>query len=64
MQSEFRRRIGSGADRQGDEDFVGMEPWIIAAEMLRFQLLNRFNNNRGDQVHLMIDSAELFQGVQ
>ena len=36
--------IVGGGDRQRDQDFISVQPWIVVAEVLYLQLLNRFDN--------------------
>lgn len=36
--------IVGGGDRQRNQNFIGVQPWIVVAEVLNFQLLNRFDN--------------------
>ena len=41
-----------------NEDFIGMQPRVVAAKIFGFQLLNRFNDDRGNQVDVMMDTAQ------
>ena len=55
---QFRGGVSRCADGKGNEDFIGMQPRVVAAQIFGFQLLNRFNDDRGNQVDVMMDTAQ------
>ena len=57
-ESQGRRGIVNGAHRQGDKHFVGVEPWIFAAQVVDFQLLNGRNRLRGDKLNIVVNAAQ------
>ena len=57
-------RIIRRGNRQGDQDLIGMQARVMIAEMLDFQLLNRFDDIRGDQRDIVVDAADFLSRIQ
>ena len=49
---------------QGDQNLVGVQARVPAAEVVRLERLDRFDGAGGDQIGLLIDAGQLFQRVQ
>ena len=50
--------VGGRADGQGDEDFIGVQPGVHAAQMGGLQLLDGLDDNGGDEVDILGDAAQ------
>ena len=46
---------------QGDQNLVGVQARVPAAEVVRLERLDRFDGAGGDQIGLLIDAGQLFQ---
>ena len=46
LKDELRYGICCGANRQCDEHFIGVQPWVFVAEIADLQLLYRFDDHR------------------
>ena len=55
---QFGGRVGGGADGEGDKDLVRMQAGVLVAEMPGFQILDRLNDNGGDEMDLVLDAAK------
>ena len=49
---------------QGDQNLVGVQARVPAAEVVRLERLDRFDGAGRDQISLLIDAGQLFQSVQ
>lgn len=56
--------VGSGAHRQRDQNFIGVETRVAASEVLDFQLLDRLDRDRRDQVLIVRNIAKYLDSIQ
>ncbi len=59
-----RVAVGGGADRQGDQDLVGVQAGVMIAQMRQLQVLNGGENLGGDQLDLLGDTRQPFERVE
>ena len=64
VEGQFRVFVGLRADGEGDEDLIDMEPRVVVAEVVEFQLLDGLDDLGGDEVDLIRDAGEFLQRVQ
>ena len=64
FQGDLRVFVGSGAHGQRDQNFIGVETWVAASEVLDFQLLDRLDRDRGDQVLIVRNIAKYLDSIQ
>ena len=55
--------LGGGAG-QRDEDLIGVQAGVVAAEVVGLEGLDRLDGTGGDKVGLLIDAGQLLKGVQ
>ena len=55
--------IGGGTDGEGDQNFIGVQPGVVIAQVAGLEILNGFDNYGRDQMHGMSDTAQLLKGV-
>ena len=59
------RGVGSGTDGESNEDFVGVQTGIPVAQMVYLSnMLDGFDNHRGNQVDFVADACQCFQSIQ
>ena len=46
---------------QGDQNLIGVQARVPAAEVVRLERLDRFDGAGGDQIDLLIDAGQLFR---
>ena len=46
------------ADGKGDQHFVCMEAWVFTVQMSCFQILDRFDDRRRDQLHIVRNTGK------
>ena len=63
FQGDLRVFVGSGAHGQRDQNFIGVETWVAASEVLDFQLLDRLDRDRGDQVLIVRNIAKYLDSI-
>ena len=56
--------VGSGAHGQRDQNFIGVETRVAASEVLDFQLLDRLDRDRRDQVLIVRNIAKYLDSIQ
>ena len=61
---DLGHRVRHRADRQRDQQLVGVQARVVVAEMLDLEVLDRLDDARRDQLELLVDARELFQGVE
>ena len=64
FQGDLRVFVGSGAHGQCDQNFIGVETRVAASEVLDFQLLDRLDRDRGDQVLIVRNIAKYLDSIQ
>lgn len=47
-----------------DQDLINVKTWIFASKIFGLQLLDRMDGIRGDHMEIVIDTCQLFQGVE
>lgn len=55
---------GCGTHGKGDQDLINVKTWIFASKIFGLQLLDRMDGIRRDHMKLVIDSCQLFQGIE
>ena len=55
--------IGRGADREGDEHLVGVQPRIVVSEMRGLEMLNGLDDLAGDERDAAVNFAQMLQCV-
>ena len=56
--------ILGGRAGQRDEDLIGVQAGVAAAEVVGLEGLDRLDGAGGDEVDLLIDAGQLLEGVQ
>ncbi len=55
---------GCGTHGKGNQDLINVKTWIFASKIFGLQLLDRMYGIRRDHMKLVIDSCQLFQGIE
>ena len=63
LQSDSSRLILGGRAGQRDQDLIGVQAGIPAAEVVGLEGLDGLDGAGGDQVDLMVDAGQLLEGV-
>ena len=64
LQSDSSRLILGGRAGQRDQDLIGVQAGIPAAEVVGLEGLDGLDGAGGDQVDLMVDAGQLLEGVE
>ena len=55
---------GCSTHGKGDQDLINVKTWIFASKIFGLQLLDRMDGIRGDHMEIVINTCQLFQGVE
>ena len=55
--------LGSRAGK-GNQDLVGMQAGVLAAQIIGFQGLDGLNGAAGDEVFFLVDAGQLLEGIE
>ena len=55
--------LGSRAGK-GNQDLVGVQAGVLAAQIIGFQGLDGLNGAAGDEVFFLVDAGQLLEGIQ
>ena len=58
IQGQLRLPVGCSRGGQGDQNLIGVQPRVMAAQIVRFQALDGLDGFRGDQMQLMVDMSQ------
>ena len=50
--------------RKGDQHLVGMEPGIVASEIIDLRLLNGFDHVLRNELQVVVDAGQVFRGIE
>ena len=64
VQGLARVFVARRGHRQGDEHFVGVEPWVPAAKVLGFEGLDRLNGLASQKVDVVLDPGQNLERIQ
>ena len=64
LHGDLRRRVGGGADGEGQQRLVRVEPGIVVPQVVHLQMLDGLDDHGGDELHVVADAAQLLESVQ
>ncbi len=56
--------VGYSADGEREQELVGVHAGVVTAQMLHLEVLDGLNDRRGDEIDLVGDAREVFEGIE